>query len=460
MAGEFSFSGIGSGIDGRALAQAVADRYRLPNVKYQSQVSDNSAENKSLANLRELLLKLSESLDALRTANGGAGVLEASSSNDDAVGVSVGAGAQIGNFLVNVQTLATLATGSFQRSFGAADEKILAPGSAPEELTVTVGTGDDAESFNVSVDETTTASEFVTRFNQGAQGRAYAAVVNLGSDAAPDYRITFTSQTAGTAEGSLDFSDNGGALGAAVGDVYLEQATDAVFTVGGVSGTFTRSSNTVTDAVQGVSFELKNTGASLVSVRGSSTGGARQVESFVKAFNDLARFVAQEDRVEQRIEDGERVNDFGSLARGDVDDQVVRAVRSALAEARSSDGSTSLASLGVSTNRDGTLSFDAKKFEATFNANPAAANEAVSGLADKISGVSGVVYQYTAYGLAIDQAIQANELDSERLASTIDNIDRRAAAKEQVVMNQFSRLEGLYAQLQQNAGFVTSLLKF
>jgi len=459
MAGQFSISGIGSGIDSHALAQAIGDRYRLPNVKYQQQVDDNNSENDSLSKLRDLLQNLNDSLDSLRTANGGAGVLEGTTSDETVLRVAAGAGAQRGNYSVSVQSLASVATGSFARSFSSADELLLGSGQEANTLPFLIGTGSDQTSFEIAIDATTTASDFVNRFNEAAQGSAYAAFVNVGTSATPDYRISFASQNQGTAKGTVAF---GGSIDAVVNDVlggsYIEQASDAQFSISGISGSFTRSTNSVTDAIAGVTLELQKTGSALVSVQTSSNGGAAQIEKFVKSFNDLARFVSSEDKIDSKIVDGERENTYGSLARTDVDDNVMSSIRSAIASASSGDGSTSLAALGVSTNRDGTLSFDRKQFDETFNKNPNAANEAVSSLADKVSGVSGVLYQYTGYGLTLDQAVKSNEQETGRLNDTIGNIDRRAAAKEQLVLNQFTQLESLYAQLQGSSNLIASLL--
>lgn len=459
MAGEFSFSGIGSGIDGRAVAQTVGDRIRVPNAKYDSQISDNNEESSSLERLRQLLQRLGDTLDVLRTANGGAGVLEASSSNTDVLKVIAGAGAKQGAYGITVDQLATVAAGSFGTSFESPNAFLLSSAEAAGMVSFTIGTGDTASTFGIDVSESTSLESFINDFNSQAGGKAIASLVNLSS-ASPDYRITFATQSLGTEEGNLEVGTSSSALEAALGGVILNQATDAEFRVNGVSGTFVQSSNSVTEAVPGLSFDLRGAGSTTVTVQGSAGGGASQVEAFVKAFNDLARFIQSEDAVTVTQDGGERVNEYGSLARVDLDDQVLGALRSAIGGSHSQDGSVSLAGLGVVTNRDGTLSFDRAKFESTYRANPATATEAVTQLADQISGVSGVLYQYTAYGLAIDQAIGANDLDNERLSQTIDNIDRRAEAREQSVLAQFTQLESLFAKLQGNSGFIQSLLNF
>ncbi len=462
MAGSITFPGIGSGIDGASIAKAISDQYRLPNAVHQNSIDQLAGEISSLEQLRTLLLDVSDRLDALRTSNGGAAVKQASSSNNDVLRAAAGSGAKDGTYTVNVTSLATVAVGSFDRSFSAADEAIISDAVQSGAVEFSVGSGDDAEVFAVEVGPETTAQDFVTQFNQAANGAAVAHLINLSTVENPNYRISFTTSEAGTERGSITVSAENPALleEDVLGGTTIEQATDARFSISGISGTFTRSSNVVSDAIAGVTLNLASPGSASVSVTPSADASADQVEAFVNAFNAVVRFVNTEDRVDVVEEDGERTNVYGSLARTSVDENAVLGLRDAIAGAKSGDGTLSLAALGVSTNRDGSLSFDREKFEAAFNGDAAGAEQVVTALADRVSGIQGVVHQFTGYGQQIDGAIKGDEAETSRLQDTISRVERAASAREQAIIGQFSRLEGLLAKLQADSSFISSLLQF
>jgi flagellar hook-associated protein 2 len=462
MAGTTSISGLLSGIDGASLAKSVADQLSLPNEIHKQSISKLGAENSSLETLKTLLLDLADKLDALSTRNGGSAVKQASSSNNQVVTAAAGGTAAKSSFNVNISSLAASGIGTFDRSFGSADDFIVSDTAQSGTVQFTVGSGESSEAFSVAVGPTTTAQDFVDEFNDNADGAATAYLINLGTEENPEYRIGFSSAEQGTEKGSISVEFGNSALGdaSALAGATVEQATNAVFSISGIAGTFERSSNTISDAISGITLELHSTGFAQITVAQSGGASANQVEAFVSSFNALAKFVNEEDKVTVTQEDGATKNSFGSLSGTSVDEDALSGLRSAIAGAKSADGSMSLASLGVSTNKDGTLAFDRKKFDASFGANPQGAAEAITSLADKISGAEGVVNQFAGYGRQIDSAITGNESEISRLNETIAKVDRNASQREESVLKQFTSLESLLAKLNADSGFISSLLQF
>ena len=207
-------------------------------------------------------------------------------------------------------------------------------------------------------------------------------------------------------------------------------------------------------------MQLKSKGTTVVTVDSQAGVSSGDVKSFVDAFNSLVEFVNKEDAVSVSSVDGESVNIYGSLAKTDVDDQAVSDLRSAILGTSSNDGSLSLASLGVTTNRDGTLEFDEDKFQKAVSSNPSKAAETLTNLADKVSGVKGVTYSYTGYGLGIDSEVSGNETEISQLNDTISRVDKIGTEREQAILKQFSGLEGLMAKLNNEASLISSLLNF
>ncbi len=460
MASSVSFPGIGSGIDSASLAKALYDQLTLPNRYRSNQVSDLKEENSSLEDLRSKLLSLADKLDNMRTVNGGMPSVVAESSNTDIVSVAADSSVNLNSFKVSVESLANSASGSFNRDFSSRADFIVADSSQTGDVSFSVGSSNEQFDFSVSVGEFTTPEGFVNQFNQKAKGHASASLINLGTELEPKYRISFSTNEAGTSRGSLaiTYSNLGLANSEALGSTTLEQATDARFQVSGISGSITRDTNSISDVLQGVSFELHSTGSVDVSISQDADAALKSLSEFVGAFNDIVEFISKEDAITTTKVDGESVNIYGSLARTDVDDRALEDLRGVIRSV--SVDKVSLASLGVETKRDGTLAVNEDKFRESFNKNSDASSEVLIALADKIGGVSGVAYQYTGYQNQIDQSKAANEEEINNINDTIDKVDRTAKAREETLLKQFSSLEGTIAQLNQNASVIASLLNF
>lgn len=458
MAG-ITFPGIGSGIDGGSVAKSLYDQLTQTNQLRRFTIDSRVKENSSLEKLRSLLLDLQESLDSARSANGGAGGKNASSSNTEVVAATATAQAGLGSYAVSVSQLARSANGSFSRGYSSSTEFVVSNSADSGEINVTVGEGAAASSFSMVVTETTTAADLVEQFNSRAAGKATASLINTGTTAAPSYRITFGSTATGVEQGSVSVSGSAQTL-AALGGVTVEQARNAQLSVTGVSGTIERASNTVSDAIAGVTIELKAVGASTVQVGSDLTKTKGQLQGFISAYNKIVQFGNKEDTIVSSVRDGQLVNTYGSLVDSNVDDNARAALRGAISGAVSADGSLSLAALGVSTNRDGTLALDQNKFDQAFNSNPAATNQVVTGLADRTAGVQGVVHQYTGYNLTIDQAINSNSAEIKSLETTISAVERSAAKQQEAVLRQFTHLETLIAKLNADSSFLSGAFKF
>lgn len=462
MASSISFPGLASGIDSSGIAKAIKDQYTVQNKVRENKISRLESENTSLEKLRTSLLDLADKLDGLRSISGGASTKTAESANTDIVKVAADSSAKSGTFAVTVSSLAQNASGSFDRGFNTSSELIAKDASQTGKLEFTVGTGENAKSFSVEVTSTTAASKFVEDFNKKADGKASASLVNVGTEASPEYRIMFSSSSQGVEAGSLTVSSDNEAfmLNDALGGVTMDQATDAQFSISGINGTIRRTSNDISDVVSGVSLQLQSKGTTVVTVNSQAGVSSKDIESFVNAYNSLVDFVNSEDVVAVKNVDGENVNQFRSLARTNVDNRAVDDLRSAVLGTFSSDGSILLAALGVSTERDGTLAFDKVKFQEIVGKNPDKAAEVVTNLADKVSGVSGVVHSYTGYDMAIDSEVAGNEEEIKQLNETISKVEKSASEREQAILKQFSGLEGIIANLNSQAAVISKLLSF
>jgi flagellar hook-associated protein 2 len=141
---------------------------------------------------------------------------------------------------------------------------------------------------------------------------------------------------------------------------------DANLTIDGV--TVTRSSNTITDLIDGVQLELKGTVSSAVKVEAGydETSALTNMNSFVTSLNTLT---TKMNELTKRGLNGEA---SGALA----GDSVARSIQSRIRSMTTtpiegySTSSIYLTNFGISTQLDGSIAFDEDEFLTAYRANP------------------------------------------------------------------------------------------
>ena len=142
---------------------------------------------------------------------------------------------------------------------------------------------------------------------------------------------------------------------------------NSAFTVDGIS--MTRSSNNVDDLFDGFTLDLKKTSSSAINISSQVDldGVQNLLEGYVATYNEVMqslKAMGANDQVDNK-------ND-GAL----IGDSTLREIMRELREMSSLElggyegGPYYLSYLGISTNRDGSISFDPKNMEKQFNANP------------------------------------------------------------------------------------------
>ena len=456
------FAGLASGIDSAALIDAIVEAREVQNEFRRQEISFLESENEALEELNTQILALNDLIDQFRTINGG-GVSKTTSSSDPGVaGAVAGSNATNTTYSLDVTSLAKSGTQSFYNSgsqYTSSSSVISTAGSG--NIVVNVGTGGDQVTSTIAVtSNVTTIGDFVDSFNADAnvQGRASASLVNVGTEASPNYEVVITTLEEGVSLGTISIAPD-----VALTDVSTstaDQATDAQFTISGINGTITRDTNTVSDVVTGLTFNLLATGSTTVTVSNDADTTADQFGEIVDAFNEVIEFISENDTV-TRIEDGNNVtNVYGTLAKTQVDDDLLNMFRTQLAAASSSNGTsvTSLANLGISTNRDGTLSFDSDKFKEGVNNDPTGAGEVLTDFADNTAGTAGILNEFTKFQGFIDVAQDTNNNQIDNLGDSIAQLERTTEKLRGRLTTQFTRLESVVGQLQSQQAALTNIL--
>lgn len=154
--------------------------------------------------------------------------------------------------------------------------------------------------------------------------------------------------------------------GGATSVTTVQSAQDAAFNLNGIQ--FTRSSNTVTDAVEGLTLQLISASATptVIDVVQDNSGVAKQIQAFVASYNDL---LAEYKRDTQSSLDASQRGALNSdLTLTTIMRQINAGLMSSIKSASGASLGTGsdLSMLGVEFNSDGTLSFN----QTLFNASP------------------------------------------------------------------------------------------
>ena len=461
------FSGLASGIDSASLITSLLDQERAALVDpYQAKVTEYEDQNSAIEELATLLEKLKATADKFRLLSGGPLCRSATSSNETVASAVAGGAATNGNYALNVTQLASNGMLSFNDRYSSGSDAIYAgmndgAAAADRTVTVTTGSGSAAEEVSVELTSSTTLSEFVQQYNSQAT-KSQASIVNMGTTSSPSYAVVISSENSGTSEGQLAVSvgsavQDGGA--GAFNSNTLSQAKNAIFSLDGLTGTIERSSNTIGDVIAGVTFQLQATGSTNISVGLDTESTATAVQDFVDAYNDVVDYLKENNAITREENDDEATNTYAPLAKTSVDDNMLTALRTALGSAGISGGLVNiLADLGITTERDGTLSFDSDTFAEALNKDPSSAGQILENLGNQLAATDGTIAQFTRFNGLFDNAISLNNSQITSLQKQISEAEDKLSQKEESLTARYARLEQTIGKLQSQQSSLSAIL--
>jgi flagellar hook-associated protein 2 len=458
------FTGLASGIDSAALIEALIDQERKARVDpLEDKITEYQDQNDALTELKSLMDTLKTAASNFRLINGGGIAKEATSSDETVVTATASNSASPGYQSLTVNQLATNGILSFDDRFNSTDSKIYAgmndgDTEANRTVSVDIGTGASQESVNIVLTSSSTVSDFINEFNN-TSSMATASAVNMGTAASPSYAIMITSNETGEAEGTVAVSVGAAITPGAFSATTVDQATNAEFSIDGISGTITRASNTISDVVTGVSFKLEETGSATVGIGSDAATTTSTIQEFIDAYNDVVEFIKENDTVE-REENGDEVNNiFGPLAKTSLDDNILTSLRSALTSAGISGGEINiLAELGITSERDGTLKFDSEIFESALIEDPESVSSILENMGENLAATDGTIAQFIRFNGLIDSSVKESEGQISLLTDQIADAEKRLSQQEEQLTARYARLEKLMAEMQNQQNTLVSLL--
>lgn len=372
MSSAISFQGLSTNLPTDQLISAIINQQSQPMVRMQTQQSTNNSKAAALQTLSADLTSLSVSLDTLGLS-GFQGNKVASTDSTGAYVTATASGAANGQYDLVVKSLATrsrlvmpttmqpnAAVGTGDYTFTDMDGKA---------FTVTIGAGNNSLSgLAAAINNAKDSNNVAININ--------ASVIQTGADGSSQLVLSANNTGQGTS-GATTFSMTapaGSTLGA--GTSTSSVATNSDFILNGVE--LHRSSNTVSDAVQGVTFTLNQaqtdlTKSTTLTVTQDQDAATKAMQDVVDKFNTFYNDYKSNTKFTQ--------NTDGSYTKGlfnmdmtvrNMVSQVSTALMGAPSGLSSTATFTSVAGVGLKTNQDGTISLDSTAFKAALTKDPKA----------------------------------------------------------------------------------------
>lgn len=440
-----SIDGLISGLDTTSLIKQLMQVERQPQTRLKVARHGNNAAIDALKALNTKFLAIKTAASTLTTATGWQPA-KASSTNAAVALATASAGAKPASLTFEVKQLATAGSAVSSGSVSAATT-VVATGTT---IDVTKG----AETRTIEVGDGSLASVVKTINDEKMGVTAVAVQVAPG-----EYKLQLSSTTTGAGTG---VSVAAGSFTAdTLGDVVeLSAAKDALLEVGGTNPyTVRRSSNTMSDLLDGVTITLQSLGTTTVDVQADTQAMVGSVRTLVDNVNSTLAEIKS--KTSYNVE-----TKRGSVLTGDG---MLRGLQGRLLSVFSTGyvagGTTySAADFGITVERGGTIKLDEAKLAAAYEKDPALVEGALggaSGLAGRLESSAEMATApergATDVGL-ITGAIRSRERQNGQMDANISNWDNRLELRERALIRQFTALERALGQAQSQGQWLAGQL--
>lgn len=453
--------GAGSGLDLEGLVTKLMASEQQPVTLLQSKESKILAKVSAFGQIKSTVSSLQDAATALAT-KATFSATTATSSNSSVISATSTSSAAAGSYSVTVNALA-----QGQRVTSAAGST---PSVSAGSLTIQLGTyttTNGTTSFTAASPAATAVkftgsslTDLRDAINSAKTG-VTASVVNDGNNS----RLVLQSDGIGKATAfkvsgtdglsSLSFDASTGATSSFNS---LQSAQDASLDVQGIA--ITRASNTITDAIDGVTLTLNSTSstAATVKVAKDSSQATTLINNFIDAYNASVTTISS-------LTSYDSTNKVSSTLTGDSSAKGIRnMLRSAVTQdVKLSDGTTMrLSDLGIALQKDGTLKLEtASKLSSALSTNSSKVAEFFAGT-NTTKGLSSLVSTTTKSMIGTGGSLVGTV---DGLNSSVKDIDKqvanwnvRLAAIETRYRAQFSALDTAINQMKGTSSYLTQQL--
>lgn len=439
-----SSPGLGSGLDVDSIVTSLMALEERPLTLLNQKEAKVQANISAMGSLKSALSSLQSSLTALGKEDTFRST--ATQSSDSAVfTASSSTTATTANYAVTVNRLAQ----AHKVGSSAFADTATFGGGAGDAITLTL----DSKSFTLDLSTAQTLSQIQSTINTELNATGVTAGLITGDSGQQTLTLT-ASDTGYDNRVQLSY---GGAINASTFNFSMlnrdsdnvllaaEAELDSSVTIDGVS--VTRSSNSITDAVAGLTLNLKTEGSANVTISSDSSSATSAVNSFVTSLNDVLS----------------QVKSISSSGVGNS--SVMRSIEfqiSAIINA----GQTGLGSyaylsqLGVTTKEGGGMTFDSTQLTAALTDD---IEGVINYFSDSSKGfgvrMEGMLDSFLQSGGVIDSIVNGAKSEVTTIARNRDLMEQRLVSTEARLRSQFESLDTLMSSMQTTSSYLTSQLE-
>lgn len=299
--------------------------------------------------------------------------------------------------------------------------------------------------------------DIVAAFNAEGTG-VKASALNVGTAAAPEYRLQLTGTETGK-ENTFSVAVGNAADGATLGSKEIRAASDAEIVLWpgtGAEQKVTSSKNVFENLVTGVNVTVtaKTTDPVTVDVTRDDSKLSALAQSLVNNLNAVLGDITSYTSSKTGTNDEGTAIVTAGLFSGNA---TVRGLQQSLLAAGSNSASnTSLAGIGISLGRDGTFTFDAAAFQTALTNDPDAVGKAVQGVAGSLQKI-GEVASDSAKGTLTLQ-VQSYNSEVKDLTDRIADWDIRLEARRASLTTMYAAMEVQLSNLNSQSSYLTTQL--
>lgn len=435
-----TITGLGSGLKIDEIVAALASAEKAPKqsqINTQTQKATTSLS--AIGTVKSALDTYRSAIAKLNTATSFNG-LSATSSDTAVAKMTIADGVSSGTYALEITQLATASKISTKVYSG--NSAVI--NSSGQSQTLTIGQG--ANTYNVNIADGATLQQARDSINSQLQSKGVTA--NIVTDASGS-RLVFSSTKMGA---GTDLTLNGTSdLAADTKVIAVPQ--NAKYTLDGLA--LESASNTVTDAVSGLTIEMVKEGKSSLSVSSNTDTLKTSVQSFISAYNALMTSINSVTKVTSSD-----TSATGAALTGDATMRsMVNSIRSELTRSVGEGGLRTLSQLGINTvQKTGLLELNETKWNTAVKTYGADISGLFTGKDGLLTRMTTATEDYAKSGgiLASRQTSLSSQL--KELEESQTALDRRIESLTETLTKKYNAMDTMVAQLKATSDSVMTTL--
>ena len=426
--------GAGASFDTKKIVEALVEAERAgAEQQIQRKLADAESKISGLGSAASILNILKEGAELLNDARD-FNTLSINNSQPSALGAAVTSNARAGSNTVSIQSLA-----KEQRSVSTGFDSSSVQLNGENTTNISLTVNGTTQSLAV---EGATLSSVRDAINDAGLG-VRAEIVNTG-EASGNFKLQIIGETG--ANNSFTISSDFAGLNFSTN----QAATDASLTVNGIA--FTRSSNQISDVIEGVNLNLTST---------TDTNFTLSIDRDIsEAKGNIIAFVSMFNEASQEFRNLTNSETDGPLRGDSIFRSIVRNMRSIVIGTSSTGGDSvsSLSDIGISIDRTGQLLFDEAKLETALTSNfddvvslfSAGTNDQ-SRFSDDPGGIAGdlktLIERVTASDGYLVTAEQALQQRTTEFNEDLEDLEERMKVVEERYNRQFLVMQNIIEEM-------------